>query len=197
MKILNLVLLAFLLAGGVAAQTSPVYPDAPGVTVIKNSWYVKARDRKLEEDPLGPSNEQMVKEVQRESQEGKDMVGSVIVRPPQIWRNPTKSRPVAEYFFEATITNTGTKKIERLIWEYVFLSRTTGREVGYRPFRSKESISPGKSTKLVGVVIVPLENIAEGAKAGQETRGRYVERVFIRQIEYDDNTVWRRPSKKP
>ena len=197
MKILNLVFLVFLLAGGVVAQTSLGYPEAPGVAVIKNSWHTKARDRMLEADPLNPSNEHGEKERYRKYQEERNAAVSVpsAIQPPPIWREPTTSRPMVAYFFEATISNTGTKKIRRLIWEYVFLSRRTGREVGYRPFVSQESISPGKSKQLVGIVVAPLANIADGAKAGQETRGRYIERVFIRQIEYDDNTVWQRPSR--
>lgn len=197
MRFLNLVLLVFLLASGIAAQTSSIYPDAPDVAVINHSWHATARDRRMEADPLGPSSEHRHEENYRKYIEETNAGGSPvdIIDRPEVWRNVPRSAPSVKYVFEATISNTGTKTIRRLIWEYVFLDRTTKREVGYRPFLSQESIRPGQSKKLVGTVFKYPASAAEGAKAIQKMRGTYIEQVFIRSIEYDDNTSWRRPRK--
>lgn len=203
MKILNLVLLAFLLTSGVAAQTSPSYPDAPGVVVVKNSWHTRVLDSAAYEDPLRASRERVGEEIaQREIMEDyRSSGGSTRTLPSRDvqWRSLRAPTRAVQYIFEAEIKNTGAKRMRGVVWEYVFLGPAGGREVGYRRFASKVSVSPGKSAKMVAYITLHVNNATEAKvanKAAQQAHGKYLERISIRRILYEDNSVWERHSKE-
>lgn len=192
----------FLLTGGVVAQTPPGNAVAPGVTVVKKSWHVRAVDAAMYEDPLRPSGERIGQEAaQKQIEEDYRRTG---VRPSprpnqDIWRNPlrTPTRAV-QYVFEVEIKNTGTQRIRGVSWEYVFMDAAGKRELGYRPFDSKVSVGPGRSVKLVGRVTKIVGDAAElkqAREAAERSRGKFPEHVGIRRIEYDDGSVWKRNPK--
>jgi hypothetical protein len=170
------------------------------VEVIKHSWHTKVRDRRLDEDPLGPTNETLERERYRRNEELRKAGQTPLedVPKPKIWRNITRPEPAVGYFFEATVRNSGVKKIRRLVWEYVFTEPGGGGEVGYRVFESAVKLGPGKSAKVVGIVVRDVLTVAEGKaaeEAARRSRGKYTETVSVRRIVYEDGTIWDRHSK--
>jgi hypothetical protein len=202
MKALNLLLLSFLLIGSAAAQTSSRYPSAPGVAVVKNSWRTRTADSAMNEDPLRPSRERAEEEtVQKEIIDDYKNTGGSSRRLPSRdvrWRTPRQPTRMVQYIFDAEIKNIGPKKMRRVVWEYVFLDAAGEREIGYRLFESNVNIAPGKTAKMVGYIQRYVNSAAEAKEANKvarEVHGKYMEIIAIRRIEYDDNSVWERPSK--
>lgn len=205
MKVLNLALLLFLLTYAVAAQTPQRYAEAPGLAVIKNSWHSKVLAAPGE-DPMEPSLERLneesaINERQNEiARSGASARPGITYIPGTLKTRPTPrpSSPMVAYIFEATIRNTGTKKIRRIVWEYIFLDEGGTRELGYRAFNSKVNISPGKSVKVAGYTRIYVNDAVEANKlnqAAQQLHGKYMEVISIRYIEYADNSIWKRLSK--
>jgi hypothetical protein len=209
MKVLNLTLLLLLLAGVASAQTSQRYPEAPGVVIAKSRWHTKVLMSRTvpAQDPMQPSvdrinqenaiNERQ-EELLRSGATGQpDPMRSAVIDQPSFLPGRT-GYPVVAYIFEGTILNTGTKKIRRLIWEYIFLDASGTRELGYRAFASEVNVKPGKSAKVAGYVSQYANNTAAAKKANQaaqQLRGKYLEILSVRRIEYADNSFWQRPSK--
>lgn len=193
MKVLNLVLLVVLLSGGVIAQSSS--PDAPDVKVLENSWRRKVGKVKSADDPLGPSTNR-IKEQQDLRVAGGDeghirrIYSSPAPRPRLDSVNQTTR--VVQRIYKATLINTGAKKIKRLVWEYVFYDKTSGREVDYYHFTSQVNIRPGQTVKVVEIET----DYSPGASDATRNSGDLEEgRVIIRSIQYDDGSVWSTPAK--
>jgi hypothetical protein len=161
MRVLNSILLTIVVAGAVSGQSAQQYPEAPDVKVVKNSSRIRIRNFRQEEDPLNPTLEQGDRDRYRKDEQER-LQGRL--PPPgsksEMMRNYPR-RPIVEYFFEATIRNDGTKKIKRVIWEYVFFAHTTGREIGYRAFVNEVSVGQAKSAKVTGYLTTPIQRVAE------------------------------------
>jgi hypothetical protein len=208
MRILTTLLLALASCGAAAAQTarpSPtpetvrvteVYPEAPDLAVVRNSWGVRAHNPSVDQDPLAASREQLARDRIRQDDATNRAGGMVVGDTPNMIPIPRPApKAAAEYFFEAEVKNTGTKTIRRLIWEYVFFDKATGAEVGYRVFRYEREVRPGRSAKVVGTLPLEPEGVADATRVTKEAQGKYVERIFFRRVEYDDDTTWARAAK--
>lgn len=204
MRILNLMLPVFLLAGVASAQTASSLPDAPGVTVVSKKWSKQLRPNALNDSQVSDHQKQL--EYEREM---KDTLYENTVRakagerplrlptPPGLSRSEPdarRNRNRGQYVYQVTIRNTGTKKIRELKWEYVLFDPNTGREVGSHEFTNEESISPGKTKKMTGYSITSPASVVDVTKSGEEAPGQYSERVVIHRIEYEDGSSWQRPS---
>lgn len=199
MKILNLLLLLLMLAGVASAQAVSNPPDAPGVAVIEKSWRREIRNLALDEDPFRANREQMeleraVKQNQRENATRAN-AGLPAVPPPTrapSSRSGQSEPPTVEYVYRAKVSNTGTKAIRKLVWEYVFFDPSTQREVGRRRNETKVSIRPGKTSNVVGRSASPPAGIVNVSQTGKKPREQYSEQVVIQSIEYTDGSVWQR-----
>ena len=198
--IISLALLV--LSGGICAAQTPAGGNAaPGVSVIESNWRrLLVRNPALDQDPLRPLEAQARSERIRaginEQNRIRASMGKDQIMPPA--RNatvdlsgPRRSYPY-EYVYRVKVANTGLKKIRGLVWEYVFVDESTGKEVGRHQFTSKVSISPGSSKRVFGHSIVPPTSSIDAQKAGQEPEGQHSERVLITKIYYDDDSVWER-----
>lgn len=200
MKVLNLLLLLFLLAGGAAAQAISNPSSAPGVSVIKQNWRRIERNPALDEDPMLINQEEMeLQRVQRAIQRENALRIRRGQEPLPLPRGtPSRGsigKPVSvEYVYEAKFMNTGTLKIRKLVWEYVFFEAGTEREVGRRRNESKVSISPGKTGNATVRSASPPAGIITIAQTGKKPREQYSEQVIIQSIEYADGSVWQRPA---
>lgn len=81
----------------------------------------------------------------------------------------------------ALVRNEGTRKVKAVTWDYVFYEdEARERELRRYRFRSKEKIAPGEMKFLT----VAVEESAPSAYA----------EVVVEAVEYEDGSVWRRPS---
>jgi hypothetical protein len=200
MKILNLLLLLFLLAGGVSAQAISNTSKAPGVEVLEKDWRRQVRNPLLEEDPLRVNTEQMELERARQQNQRDNAIRSSMglpplpppTRAPGAATPPTDRRITVRYIYRAKVSNTGSKAIRKLVWEYVFFDPNTQKEIGRRRYESKVNIRPGKSSSMVETSISPPTGTIDATQTGKELKSQYSEQVVIQRIEYADGTVWQR-----
>lgn len=94
------------------------------------------------------------------------------------------------YTYQIKVENKGTKKVQTVVWDYVFFDRTTNQEVGRHQFTSKTNLKPGKTDKLVIKFGTAPTNVVHVKNAGKKPRDQYVERVIIRSVSYKDGSVW-------
>ncbi|HEY0320173.1 MAG TPA: hypothetical protein VGC66_04310 [Pyrinomonadaceae bacterium] len=200
MKVLNLLLLLFLLAGSAAAQAISNPSGAPGVAVIKQSWRRIERNPALDEDPMRINQEEMdIQRAQRATQRENAIRASRGQDPLPLPRGTPSRRSISkplwvEYVYEARFMNTGTLKIRKLVWEYVFFEAGTKQEVGRRLIESKVNISPGKTGSVTVRSASPPASTVNVEQTGKKLREQYSEQVVIQSIEYDDGSVWQRPA---
>jgi hypothetical protein len=202
MKLLVAVTLAILSCGLCAAQAPTTEKAALGVTIVEHSWRGRlVRNPALDIDPLlsledQDRSERIRNEVIRQN-EYRAALGKEPAPLPS--RNASSRLPQRrpphpyEYLYRVKIVNTGNKKIRQVIWEYVLVDPATGSEVGRHRFTSKVSVSPGKSQRLYGYSTLPPASIVDAEYAGQKSAGQHSERVVIKTIYYDDNSVSERP----
>jgi hypothetical protein len=209
MKIINSLLLLFLLAGIGSAQAVSNPPestprDAPGLTVIEKKWSKQVRNPLLEQDPMRASAEAL--ELQRARQQNqrdnsiRASLGLPPLPPPMAGprtmsgeREARPGRPTVEYIYRAKVNNTGSKAIRKMVWEYVFFDPATQKEVGRRRYENKVNIRPGKSSNVIARSLTPPTGTIDANQVGKQPKDQYSEQIVIQRIEYADGSVWLRP----
>ena len=199
MKFLNPVLLMLILATVASAQASAGVMDAPDVLVNHLRWRQVVRNPALDEDPLRPNDEQResarlaratIRENQIRIRDGQPPLPA----PQRASSTIVVADRSVRYVYEINISNTGTKTIRELDWEYVFFNPATQSVVGNRRFTTEVNIRPGRSKRLVGHSTLPPATVVDVIQTSEQSRGQFAERVIIHRIEYTDGSVWQRPS---
>lgn len=202
MKTLCLLVLAFLAssaAAGARAQESPA--DAPGVAVVQISWRKDIHNPALDEDPFKHNREQLENQRRQEIIDRENALrmrnGKTAVddrgRPTPV--EAAARDPRVSYLYKAKVTNTESKIIRAIEWDYVFFDHAGGKEVGRHLFKSRVKIQPGKSAELSRRTSSPPSNVVNVTKTGKKLKEQYAERVEILRIEYEDGSVWTRTAK--
>ena len=213
MKCLSLFLLAMLPAAGAIAQT-PTNPTpasvtsanassanvtpAPGVEVTAMSWRKESFVPALYDDPLARNQEHadLEREQKRTIRQNVVRVQSGQLPLPVPTRPATTTRSGLSsiyYRYDAKVKSAATKTIREIAWEYSLYEPETEVQIGRHQYTSKVNLRPGKATILTGVSDTPPNGVVSVAKSGKELRSKYLERVVINRIEYDDGTFWQRP----
>jgi hypothetical protein len=196
MKLFTLLLLSLAACAAASAQTGPYYVEAPGVALGGNHWGVRTRNASPDLDPLAASREQLARDQIRRDGATRQSGGMVVGETPRV--SPFHRTPptaAVGYFFESEVKNTGRKRIRTVVWEYIFFDRETGAVADFRAFRSEVNLKPGKSAKIEGWLPLRAAEVARAARTVKESRGKFLERVFISRLEYDDGTGWARDAK--
>jgi len=108
-----------------------------------------------------------------------------------------KTRPL--FLYAAEVKNVGAKKIDAVVWDYVFVRTADGKVLGRFRFLSKSSIRPDKS-KLLSARTLERPPLTEGSMVvnvtdlGKGVVLQYSEKVEIKCILYADGTWWRHPT---
>ena len=200
MKTLSPVLMVFLLVGAASAQNPSPLSDPPDVTVLQKNWRSYVRNPKLDEDPFLPNDEH--REAVRTQEENRRQTAislkttGVAVKnsPRKILRADIPAGFLITYIYNVKVRNTGAKTIRSLVWEYVFFDPTTQKEVGSHQHSSKVKIRSGKSQDVSRRSASPPTQVIDANNTDKELAARLSERVVIHRIEYDDGSVWQRPS---
>jgi hypothetical protein len=102
-------------------------------------------------------------------------------------------RPRDGYRYKVLLTNTGSKTIKLVDWDYVFLNPTTGEEVARHQFTSQETIKPGKRKEVSVLYLTPpVKTVSAGILTKKEPMP-FTELVVIARIEFSDGSVWQHP----
>ena len=200
MRLLCSIVVLISIAPWALAQTSSDKSATPNVTVIEKKWRIEIRNPALDKDPVEAMNERDRAERQRKATERTNEVLAERGMPgpttqvPEVRDTGPRGKQVT-YVYELKLTNTAEKAIRILTWEYVFFEPGTEIEVGRRRFVSKVNIGRGKTTNLVMRSAVPPASTIDARQAGKKSREQYSEQIVIQSVEYDDGSLWRRPSE--
>lgn len=107
---------------------------------------------------------------------------------PTIQSANENSRP--QFVYKLTLSNEGPKTIRAVEWEYIFIDPQTQLEVARRQFLSQEKVSPRKRKKLVEYSTSPPTKVISVDKLLQPESKRFIERVVIKRVTYQDGSVW-------
>jgi hypothetical protein len=207
MKTLKLAIMALLLTGVAAAQTSSVQPDAPGVVVLKssvrrqvyNSQFSQAEDTVFRTLEASAASQRAVTSTlysnaasaRANQQQTPIPISAGVPTSP----GGSSGKPRVMYFYDVKINNTGSKTIRKVVWEYVVVDPDTQRQIGNHRFTSEVRVRPGTSAQLAGRSLYPPSTIVDAKGADNDSPGKYSERVVIHLIAYNDKSVWKRNSK--
>ena len=171
------------------------------VTVVEKKWRMDLRNPALDKDPVEAMNERDRAERERKATERTNQILAERGMPAPTTQVPDSVRETGSrgirvtYIYELKLTNTSTKAIRTLTWEYVFFEPGTEVEVGRRRFVSKVKIGTGKTTNLVERSGLPPVSSVNARQAGKKPREQYSEQIVIQSVEYDDGSLWQRPSQ--
>lgn len=202
MKYLYLLVLLLLLTVGISAQT---LSNSSELLVLQKKWSKVQRhayNSALNKDPFQANDE-----ARQANQDQKDYLREREIRkkqgmPPEGPRNRVK-KPEFPYSYEAStlytyqikVKNNGTRTIQTIVWDYVFLNPTTNQEVGRHTFTSLITLRPGKTQNLVMSKFSPPTRSINANDAGKKQSDLYVEQINIKSIQYTDGSIWQADSK--
>jgi hypothetical protein len=203
--------------------STPKAPPTAPVAVVETSWRLQVFVPALYEDPMranqdhndllrdqratnkenvarGRQGENAIplptKKIAQNTPVGSTPMGVAIGDEPVGNKNaPAVEDPgpsTTHYVYEAKMKNTGEKIIKSIVWEYSLFDGESETSVGTHRFNSLVTIRPGKTMKVVGRSKTPPARIIS-ARSSSELKEKYIERVTISQVSYEDGTVWQVP----
>lgn len=213
MRLMNLLLFVILTTTSAVSQTNPTTAqaapatsqasalpiEAPGISVSEINWRKAIYIPALYEDPMQANQDQadLLREQKIIRKANAERVAggqSPLPMPSREIRSTQRGIPEGRsvnFVYEAKLKNAGEKKITTIVWEYLVFDPETEVQVGRHQFIDLSKIRPGKTANLVGYATTPATSIVQAEKAGKEHK--YIERVVITRIEYEDGSFWQRP----
>ena len=204
MKYLYLPVLLLLLTAGVSAQT---LSGSSELSVLQKKWGETWQTNSGQDPPLSKDPFEANDAARQANNDQKDYVREREIRqkqgkPPESPRNRVKkpepqiySEIYISYTYQIKVKNNGTKTIQKVVWEYVFLDPTTKQEVGKHEFISVTNLKPGKTDNLTMLKFSPPTGTINAKNAGKKSSELYDEQVNIKSIQYTDGSVWQADSK--
>lgn len=103
----------------------------------------------------------------------------------------TPARLPVFYVYSMKIRNTGSKVIEGIAWDYLFIDPNSNTELGQHQFVSYAKIPIDKTVTLQGQLRSSPIRIVRTAESSNNTRPKFIERAVIQCVLYADETAWR------
>jgi len=100
------------------------------------------------------------------------------------------------YVYSMKIKNSGTRTIEGIAWDYLFLDPDDNRELGKHQVLSYEKISVDKVATLRSQLRSPPTRIVQASTSGTKNQPKFIERAVIQCLLYSDGTMWRSSSAR-
>jgi len=103
--------------------------------------------------------------------------------------------PVA-YVYSMKIKNSGSKVIEGVAWDYLFIDANSNAELAKHQFLSYERVPVNKSAKLQGQLRSPPVRVIRTADSAKSAHAKFIERAVIQCVLYADDTLWKNASSR-
>ena len=101
------------------------------------------------------------------------------------------SRVFFTYVYSMKIRNTGSKEIEGVAWDYVFLDPSNSAEVGRHQFLSFEKVASNKTATFQSEQRTPPVRVIRNQNSDVNKHEKLVEKSVVQCVLYDDGTTWR------
>jgi hypothetical protein len=105
----------------------------------------------------------------------------------------TPGRLPVFYVYALKLKNIGSKTIEGIAWDYLFLDPTSNAELGNHQFLSYARIPTDKTAKLEAQLRSPPTRVVRSSNSTKGAHPKLVERSVVQCVLYADNTVWKNP----
>jgi hypothetical protein len=109
---------------------------------------------------------------------------------PGVFAN-TPERVFFFYVYSAKLKNIGSKTIDGIAWDYIFLDPATNVEVGRRQLLSLAKISPDKTANIEA--LLPFRALLATSPENQKGQ-KFVERAVTQCVLYSDQSTWKNQS---
>jgi hypothetical protein len=107
------------------------------------------------------------------------------------------SRVFFSYVYSLKIKNTGSKEIEGVAWDYVFLDPSTSAEIGRHQFLSFEKVASNKTATFQSEQRTPPVRTVRTQGADANKHDKPLEKSVVQCVLYEDGTTWRNESASP
>jgi hypothetical protein len=105
----------------------------------------------------------------------------------------TPSRLPVFYVYSMKIRNVGTKLIEGIAWDYLFIDTNLSSEVARHQFLTYAKIPAAKTMTLRVDLRTPPISVVGAPMSGSSKHSQYSERSIIQCVLYADESVWKNP----
>jgi len=105
----------------------------------------------------------------------------------------TPARLPVFYVYSMKLRNTGSKVIEGVAWDYLFIDSKTGSEFGRHQFVSYARIPTDKTFTLRGQLRSSPIKVVRASGGSKTDRPKLIERAVIQCVLYADDSTWRNP----
>ena len=179
--------LTLFIYGWAAAQSLARSANPPGIILSRPEWYEDESPPCWYENPGDES-------INRWS--GAYIFRAIARELPyfQSMHAPELLADTHRFVYQITIRNSGNKTIESIDWDYIFIHPETQAEVGRRQFHTEEKIRPYKRTSLIEYSRSPPTKVISITALSQPESNRFIEKVVIRRVTYEDGIDWQNPS---
>jgi hypothetical protein len=184
-----------IVAFGTASGQSTTSESAPNIEILKLKWEKQMR-LPQSYDPSGGGSTGTINDPTRSSRggsgggsgsAGSDTSGSTT----QGMQPSAPSRVLFVYVYSMKIKNAGSKEIEGLAWDYVFVDSSTSAELGRHQFLSFEKVGPDKTATFQSEQRTPPVRTLRTQTAEDNKQGKLSEKSVIKCVLYADGTTWR------
>jgi hypothetical protein len=105
----------------------------------------------------------------------------------------TPGRLPVFYVYALKLKNIGSKTIEGIAWDYLFIDPTSNAELGNHQFLSYARIPTDKSAKLEAQLRSPPVRVVRASASTKNAHPKLIEKSVIQCVLYADDTVWKVP----
>ena len=179
------------MACGYACPQQQSDATAPPLQILKLKW---ERQMRLPQsyDPSGGGSTGTINDPTRGSRGGSGSAGSDTSGSTTQGMQPSApSRVLFVYVYSMKIKNAGSKEIEGIAWDYVFINPSTSAELGRHQFLSFEKVEPDKTVTFQSEQRMPPVRTVRTQMADDNKQGKLSEKSVIKCVLYADGTTWR------
>jgi hypothetical protein len=105
----------------------------------------------------------------------------------------TPGRLPVFYVYALKLKNIGSKTIEGIAWDYLFIDPTSNAELGKHQFLSYAKVPTDKSATLRVPLRSPPTRVVRSSDSTKNAHPKLIEKSVIQCVLYADDTVWKNP----
>jgi hypothetical protein len=108
----------------------------------------------------------------------------------------TPGRLPVFYEYSIKIKNVGSKTIEGMAWDYLFIDPTSNAELGKHEFLSYAKVPTDKSATLRVALRSPPTRVVRSSESTRNAPPKPIEKALVQCVLYTDDTVWKNPKAR-
>jgi len=105
----------------------------------------------------------------------------------------TPGRLPVFYIYALKLRNIGSRTIEGMAWDYLFIDPTSNAELGTHQFLSYARIPTNKSATLEAQLRSPPTRVVRSSDSTKSAHPKLIEKSVVQCVLYADDTVWKNP----